>query len=111
MREGRAGTQRPGGKKKAPALQIGALSVPLVPLPAQINMSALASLMGQKSAPESDLYYDEQRTAVAKLDASFRDATRAADRVRKAHGGTTWEDDRAPAHVQRRARRSRLPGR
>jgi hypothetical protein len=50
-------------------------------------MGKLTSLIPQKSVPESDVYYDEQRTTVAKLDAGYRDATKAADRVRKAHAG------------------------
>ena len=48
----------------------------------------LTSLIPQKNVPESDLYYEEQRTTVAKLDGSYRDATRAVDRLRKAHSCT-----------------------
>ena len=74
--------QRPGEKRKKSSLQIGGLSVPLA------GKNPLSSFMPQKNVPESDLYYEEQRTTVAKLDGSYRDATRAVDRLRKAHSCT-----------------------
>ena len=77
-------SQRPGGKKTKTVLQLGTLSVPMVPL----QLQQFKDLIPQKGVPESDLFYEEQRGTVARLDASYHNATRAADRVRKAHSGT-----------------------
>ena len=53
-----------------------------------LQLQQFKDLIPQKGVPESDLFYEEQRGTVARLDASYHNATRAADRVRKAHSGT-----------------------
>jgi hypothetical protein len=78
------GEDRPGGKKKNNPLQI-----PGLPLPPGLNLAAqlqaVRDLVPSKHVPESDIFYEEQRTNVHKLDVCFRDATRTVDKVQRAH--------------------------